>query len=211
MATSSIRTWCLGLALLAGSACAAEAERPDVHVGDRWNWQHTNVLAHEADFTLVEDVVEVGDREIRTRVRTKGKAGSSIATYTREWNPLDVVVASYQPDLRSYTFPLQVGAKWQESADKQLFSNGKHGKFNVAGEVQALEQVTVPAGTFEAYKVSLVLEATSTDEDANIGHTSELVWYAPAVRRYVKLENTFSRDGRVRSQDRFELTEFTLR
>jgi len=199
------------LALSAGAACAADIDRPDVHVGDRWNWQHTNVLANESDFTLIEDVVEVGDSEIRARVRTKGKAGSNIATYTREWNPVDVVFARYQPDLRSYAFPLHVGAKWEGSADKLLFSNGKHGRFNLAGEVQALEKVTVPAGTFEAYKVSLVLEATSTDEDANVGHTTELFWYAPSVRRYVKLENTFSRDGRVRSQDRYELTEFSLR
>jgi hypothetical protein len=74
-----------------------------------------------------------------------------------------------------------------------------------------MEKVTVPAGTFDAYKIELHLDATATDEDANIGNTVESIWYAPAVKRYVKLENTFTRDGRVRSKDVYELLEYSLR
>ena len=52
-----------------------------------------------------------------------------------------------------------------------LFSNGKHGKFFLKGEVVAFEKVTVPAGTFDAYKINMVLDASGTDEDVNIGNT----------------------------------------
>ena len=55
------------------------------------------------------------------------------------------------------------------------------------------------------------VDAIATDEDANIGNTEETIWYVPSVERYVKFENTFSRDGRVRSKDVYELTEFSLR
>ena len=181
------------------------ANRPDVHVGDLWSWQHTNGLADEKDYTSIEDVLEVSDSEIKTRERVKGKPNSSVAAFTREWNPVDVVTARYDPFLRELSFPLQVGKKWDASADKMLFSSGKHGKFLLKGEVLALEKVTVPAGTFDAYKITLHVDATVSDEDANIGNTLVTIWYAPAVKRYVKYENTFSRDGRVRSKDVNEL------
>jgi hypothetical protein len=199
------------LIAFATNAFAENHDKPDVHVGDRWSWQHTNGLANERDFTQIEDVIQVSDHEIRTRVRVKGKSGNGIATYTLEWNPLDVCSSQYTPYLKELAFPLEVGKKWDGTADKMLFSNGKHGKFLLKGEVVAFEKVTVPAGTFDAYKINVILDATGTDEDANIGNTVESYWYAPSVKRYVKLENTFRRDGRVRSQDIYELLEYSLR
>ncbi len=199
------------LLLASAGADAQSVERPEPHGGDRWSWQHTNGLVDERDYTTIEDVIDVSDPEIRTRERIKGKPGSAVATFTREWNPVDVVSARYDPLLREFSFPLQVGKKWSATADKMLFSSGKHGRFSIEGSVVALEKVTVPAGTFEAYKIELHLNAISTDEDANIGNTVETIWYAPLVKRHVKLENTFTRDGRVRSKDVYELLEYSLR
>ncbi len=199
------------LVFVAVKAFAVGTDIPDVHVGDRWSWQHINGLANERDVTQIEDVIEVSANEIRTRVRVKGKPGNAIATYTREWNPIDVASAQYSPNLKDLAFPLEIGKKWDGNADKMLFSNGKHGKFFLKGEVVAFEKVTVPAGTFDAYKINVIIDASGTDEDANIGNTVESYWYAPSVKRYVKLENTFKRDGRVRSKDIYELLDYSLR
>lgn len=206
----SSRVFAIGIALAAG-ARADNADRPDVHIGDRWSWQHTNGLANERDYTTIEDVIDVSGTEIKTRWRIKGKSNSSIAAFTLEWNPVDVVTARYEPFLRDFSFPLQVGKKWDASADKMLFSNGKHGKFTVKGEVVGIEKVTEPAGVFDAYKISLHIDAIGTDEDANIGNTVETIWYVPSVKRYVRFENTYSRDGRVRSKDIYDLLEYNLR
>ncbi len=211
MGSTFVHAMGLGLIFAAAGAGAQSVDAPDVHVGDRWSWQHTNGLANERDFTAIEDVIDVSDAEIKSRERIKGKQNGAIAVFTREWNPVDVASARYDPFLRELSFPLQVGKKWDASADKMLFSNAKHGKFSLKGEVAALEKVTVPAGTFDAYKIVLHIDAIATDEDANIGNTLETIWYAPSVRRYVKFENTFSRDGRVRSKDINELLEYSLR
>jgi len=209
--------WFLQIALVIGMsgftipAFAQSAERPEAHIGDRWAWQHTNGLAKEKDTTKIEDVIEVTDTEIRTRLRTKGQPNSAVAAYTRDWNQIDMVTAQYDPYLKRFEFPCQVGKTWQSTADKMLFANGKHGKFVVKGEVATFEKVSVPAGTFDAYKIVLTMDAVSTDEDVRVGQTKEIHWYAPVVKNDVKLENTFSRDGRVRSQDIFELIEYSLR
>jgi len=192
-------------------AIAQSADKPDIHTGDLWSMQHTNGLTNERDYTTIEDAVDVSDKEIQTRLRTKGRTGSAIAVYTKEWNPIDVVSARYDPNLGRFSFPLQVGKKWNGTADKMLFSNGKHGKFSFKGEVVSFEKITVPAGTFDAYKVVLTVDAITSDEDANIGHTIETHWYAPSVKREVKSEYVFSRDGRIRSKDFIELIEYSLR
>ncbi len=211
MRATAVLVMTTGMFAALGVAHAASADRPDVHVGDRWSFQHTNALANEKDFTTIEDVVEVTPTEIHARERVKGKGTSSIAAFTREWNPIDIVSARYEPDLREWSFPLKVGGKWESSADKMLFANGKHGKFQLRGQVTGQEKITVPAGSFDTFRIELHIDAVGTDEDANIGNTVETYWYAPEVRHFIKSEISFSRDGRVRSKDQYELLEYSLR
>lgn len=209
----SIVQFCVILLLLslAAVAHAKDPVRPDVKIGDRWAWQHSNGLANEMDYTLIEDVISVDTNEIRTRQRMKGAMGDAIWTYTREWNLLDTPSSRYKPEFKTYEFPLVVGKKWTASSDKMLYGSGAHGVFNVSGEIVAKESVKVPAGTFMAYKVVLKLGAMSTGPDARTGETVETTWYSPEARNYVKRELTFSHDGRVRKKDVYELLEYTLR
>ena len=65
-----------GLLWLAVPVVAQTVERPDMHVGDRWSWQHTNSLTNEEDWTKIEDVMSVDAKEIRTRIRKKGTPDS---------------------------------------------------------------------------------------------------------------------------------------
>ena len=190
---------------------AESVDAPAVSVGDRWEWQHTNALVNEKDSTIIEDVIEVSASEIRVRERIKGRPSFGVGTFTSEWNPKDVGDAKYEPYLRLFKFPLTVGNKWTDESDKRLLSNGKHGKFTIKGEVVGKEQITTPVGTFDTYKVKVILNAVGTDEDANTGHTEDTYWYAPDAKNYVKLEHSFMRDGLVRSKDIRELQDMSLR
>ena len=200
-----------GCACLATPALSQTVERPDLQVGDRWSWQHTNGMANEEDWTRIEDVVSVSDKEIRTRVRKKGTPGNVIATYTPELNPVDTGMERYAPDLTRFAFPLQPGKKWSGEFDKMLFTNGKHGKFFAKAEVTGPEKVTVPAGEFTSYKIKITYDATATDENAMEGKTIETVWYAPDVKNFVRLESNFTHDRQVRSRDIMELLDYSLR
>ena len=190
---------------------AESIDAPKINVGDRWSWQHTNALVNEKDMTVIDDVIEVNDSEIKIRERIKGRPGYGVASFTSEWNPQDTGDAKYDPCLRLFKFPLTIGQKWSDTADKRLLSNSKHGKFSIKGEVIAKEQITTPAGQFNAYKIKVLLDAVGTDEDANAAHTEETYWYSPEVKNYVRMEHIFTREGIVRSKDYRELQEFSLR
>ena len=193
------------------NAFAESTEAPAVNIGDRWQWQHTNALVNESDVTIIRDVIELSNSEIKVRERIKGKSNFGVAVFTSEWNPKDTVDAKYEPFLRLFKFPLVVGEKWTDTSDKRLLTNGKHGKFSIKGEVVAQEQITTPAGKFDTYKVKVISDAVSTDEDANTGHTEDIYWYAPEVKNYVRYEHTFTRDGVIRNKDLQELQDFSLR
>lgn len=210
---SRLSFWCIMIACV-GSAATVQAENaavPDIHVGDRWVYQHIDGMTNEPNFSRVEDVVEVSGSAIRTRIRIKGKQGQDLLTYTPEWNPTDIASAQFTPSLKLFTFPLDVGKKWDGKADKRIFKTGDHGTLYSKGEVLGLEKVTVPAGSFDAYKIHVSLDGSSNMEDAQTGHTEEVYWYVPAVKRFVRLESKFTKDGSLRSDDILELQEFTLR
>jgi hypothetical protein len=200
-----------GLVTGLGTARAEDANKPDLQVGDRWSWQHTNALANEQDYTQINDVISVSPTEIRMRLRKKGTPNAVIQTFTPELNPIDTGDARWSPSLGRFAFPLLPGKKWNSTFDKMLLASGKHGKFYGKGEVKGLEKVTVPAGDFQAYKIVVTFDAAGTDENSMTGLTQETYWYAPEVRNYVKLDTTFSHDKLVRNQDLYELLEFSLR
>ena len=106
----SSRVFAIGIALAAG-ARADNADRPDVHIGDRWSWQHTNGLANERDYTTIEDVIDVSGTEIKTRWRIKGKSNSSIAAFTLEWNPVDVRYGALRAVPARFFIPI---TSWQK-------------------------------------------------------------------------------------------------
>jgi hypothetical protein len=171
----------VGYFCLAAPAMAQNVERPELHVGDRWSWQHTNGLTNEEDWTKIEDVISVNDKEIRTRIRKKGTPVNVIATYTPDMNPVDTGGERYKPNLTRFEFPFQPGKKWSGEFDKMLFASGKHGKFLVKAEVTGPEKISVQAGDFSAYKIKLIYDATATDETALEGKTVESYWYVPEV------------------------------
>ena len=90
------------------------------------------------------------------------------------------VLAQNEPHTGLFSWPLQVGnawrwrARWQDYVVRPDFS----GSFWTDYEVKAYEEVTVPAGTFMAYRVELVRTQYE-------GHT-DIAWFAPEIGQVIK-------------------------
>jgi len=74
-----------------------------------------------------------------------------------------------------------------------------------------LEKVTVPAGTFDAYRIERDIGSRKANADANITKGRIITWYAPAVKKYVRRESMIFSNGRERRKDVDELLEYSLR
>jgi hypothetical protein len=82
----------------------------------------------------------------------------------------------FRPGFKFVDWPLHLGKSWTQSMEVEI--DGKRGQLNTTGEVLAYESITVPAGTFMAYKIVLSMKGTKAYQ----------YWYAPEVRNVVRFE-----------------------
>ncbi len=95
-------------------------------------------------------------------------------------NPQGQPVMSYEPAI-DFPWPLQVGKTWSTQHQVTLYPSGNVVPLRLQGKVEAYEAVTVPAGTYQAFKLVWT---------SDLGET-ETRWVAPAdgispIRRHVE-------------------------
>jgi len=79
-------------------------------------------------------------------------------------------------------FPLTVGNKWDYQFQKQ---GGQQDKIRAQYKVEAYESVTVPAGTFHAFKITSISEAASTTGKITMPQKDQY-WYCPEIKYLIK-------------------------
>ncbi len=112
------------------------------------------------------------------------------------------------PDLAPYLqafFKLDDGASLP-AVKRQVSSDGT---IEMAMRIAGREQVTVPAGTFDAIKV--VAEGRGSTFINRIPlHSIVTIWYAPAAKRFVKVDARSYERNVPQELATFELVDFTL-
>ena len=170
----------VGLALLAGPACAQKTERPEVKVGDRWQFvRYYSVASTTPNVTW--EINSVSEAEI------SGTENGEPLRMTPDLNVVDSPERK-QSNPKALSFPLEVGKSWRHATDWLFKPKGSSGSIVVDVEVVAYERIAVPAGEFEAFKLVSKGRVSGTSPinsqyDAVITTT---YWYAPAPRAIVK-------------------------
>ena len=163
----------LGLSFFVSSmpalAQAPRAERPTYTVGDRWILQSAAY-----DLIRIEDDLYIfaagGGSEIHF------SRDLSLAKARRR----DGATMEFRPPPR-VTWPLEV----EKSGTSFTFWTTPRGggRINIIWKVEAYEDVTVPAGTFKAFRVTYSWRAGPDKEWLKYS-----TWYAPEVRQIVKVD-----------------------
>jgi hypothetical protein len=91
---------------------------------------------------------------------------------------------TFEPPLRELSFPLEVGKTWQQDYVGFTADDGVRWTASASWEVSAYESVTVPAGSFDAYRI----ERTETLGPESYGIALRSTsWWAPSTRAFVKV------------------------
>lgn len=172
----------LVLACASSPVLAQKAERPEVKAGDRWQ------------FVVYYAVPSIQpNREwVITEVTPAGLLGTENGEPLKLTPELNVLVSPRHTESnpQALRFPLEVGKRWGYSGTAFLKAKGSTAKSVVEVVVVGHEQVSVPAGKFEAFKLAAkgTLSGTSPIGSTYDGtQTSMTYWYAPAARAIVKL------------------------
>lgn len=196
MKPSNVRTGLMLFIILCTTPCAGQslskADRPEVKVGDAWAYQDRDARTGEKrELSFLVTLVDSDKIVTETGMSTSGAW-----TFTREWNLVqrktgDTVAMSTKPQWPYFQFPLEVGKSWEAAFENEVAvrTGIRYAKWQWKARVEAAETVTVPAGTFQTLKV--VYDGTYASREGNrawSGSQKDTMWYAPAVKRFVKHE-----------------------
>ena len=169
------------LVLFAGLAAAQSADRPEVKVGDQWKFAvyYTVPTTTPNRTWLITSVKATG---------IEGTEDGEPLILTHELNVVESP-RTKESNPKLLAFPLAVGKRWQYVTDWVFKPKGSKGRSAVEVVVMAYEKVTVPAGEFEAFKLTSTetLSGTSPIGSQYAGETTRTYWYAPAARAVVKI------------------------
>jgi hypothetical protein len=176
--------------LMLASGCAMLAPKMDAFeappVGSTWTTAQVNTGSYGSGTPRI--VITRGERawQGRQAIAYQGPSGSTIAdSVSGKWiallGPNDAVAVTWDPPL-GYEFPIVVGKTWVSRHRVDNRMTGRAVDFEATWNVEAYEDVTVPAGTFKAYRVRY------SDTLGNV----DMYWSSPALGINVKSSQTRS-------------------
>ncbi|MCI0427828.1 MAG: tetratricopeptide repeat protein [Nitrospiraceae bacterium] len=186
---------------------AESADIPGVNVGDTYVVESEYSQNAKLNNTTERKVISVIDGEIIVASRNVRSTSSRSRKlrFTREWNLVssrnaDGSGLDYSPPLKYFDFPLYPGKTWRQTSIERNIKTGATREFTLSASVGDWENVSVPAGTFRAIRITTQTELL----DGVTGQRStgtDVSWYAPDIRRSVKsLVSSRNMQGNVEEQ-----------
>jgi len=164
------------LVAAASSSYGQQVARPaaaDFHAGDRWEWRQVDSHSKGETGRFTRTIV-ARDGELRIADSVCGEM-SLASAFT-----LDCDKVAAKP---WRAWPLEVGRKWSTDVDWTR-PDGASGNTSQDAVVAALEDVTVPAGTYKAYRIEL--DGWYRNSRGGHGRQRDVFWYVPELHADVK-------------------------
>lgn len=161
--------------LLVFSNCAStKTNQPtlkDYTIGEKWTWKWERA---------VEGEIRAQGEDIQEVVNYNGTMGL--------WNGADTVQISKTTNQKQSStpfrnWPLQVGKNGNTSQNGKIMKVLR-GKTSQDAEIVSFEELNVVAGTFKAYKI--VYKGIVTNSRGFKGEMTDIWWYSPALKTYIK-------------------------
>jgi hypothetical protein len=116
----------------------------------------------------------------------------------------------YRPDNGALRFPLAVGKSWRHSyvrvIRRAVPPTPPEEEMIIEATVKSYERITVPAGSFAAFRIESTIRSVTRD---TLPPLYETYWYAPAVKAVIKYQGETS-PGRLRIEGD-ELAQYELK
>ena len=207
----------VGLALGTSQLLAQTAERPTWDIKDRWEYQFTKKNDGNKVSEYSHEIEKLEDAKITVRRQNKNAEGAFTSggrvIYSADMNYVSASATEsvVTPDSRTLQWPLEVGKKYAVEYEWTNASNAQKGNFEYKATVESYEDITVPAGTFKAYKIAFKGFWNRRDSQySGSGRSNHILWYAPDVKRWVRwtIEDRTS-NGQLYNDNVAELVKYT--
>ena len=183
------------LSIAATAASAQSAAAPAIKVGDRWVYNVTSgVGISPVTYQETREVTAVGAGGIKVKITGKNAAGADFTRVEDYAAPGSLrsgalcmdEVRRYPTPLQRVTFPIAPGQRSTKWVDVVSEPDGKKGQINYSVRTRSWEKVTVPAGTFDAIRVDVLMILDDSDAFRNGTNCNFTYWYSPAASGTVR-------------------------
>jgi hypothetical protein len=191
-------------------ASAQVADLSGVLPGDRWVYEVKDEITGDVKETTTVVVLDVSDKEINTRVSTRGMPRPRQIVFDPGWNRIDDSVWKYRPsDGTGVRAPLEVGKEWRFESKATHFQYGTAISITGQSKVVGAEKITTSAGTFDTLKIDTTSRQINSNDQTKASTVTTTLWYAPSINRWVRKTNKTQIEGRLRDSHTEELTDFS--
>ena len=181
-----------------------------LRVGDRWVYDTRDEMTGFPKETYTEIVTELSPEEAIVNLTFSGSATSVFVTYDRGWNCIDNLIWSFRPNSgEGISSPLAVGKMWGIEFDARSNVTGESVKGSSSSRVVTQEDVTTPAGTFNAFKIERQVSQFNTADPSKLTESQIVLWFAPQINHIVRRTTLVKFQEHTRSSMSEELADFT--
>jgi hypothetical protein len=177
-----------------GGTAGPPVPAPVLRVGDRWVYHARDGFRVPVTWTETHEVTAVASGGIDVRVTLLGETINT-ERFERLLSP--GVVASgavfnhdetrdFTPPMERYRFPLTFGDTWTQNLRNPSPANGLQTQINRFVRVGGHEQVTTPAGTFEAVRMRTLMSVDENNPFRWPFQCNYETWWAPAAGAMVR-------------------------
>ena len=172
-----------------GPAAAA----PTYRVGDRWVYQASDGFRDPTTWVETHEVLSVDAKGITVRITQRGDQTDNVRTevwaapgLVTSGSVYDNETRQFAQPLQRYNFPMAPGRVWNQWVANLNDTTHREGAINRYVVVGGWQKITTPAGTFDAIQLNVIMRLD--DDEFWRGPTTcdDRVWYAPAVRAFVR-------------------------
>lgn len=205
------------IALRTPDAATIRAAHHAPHIGDRWTYQFIDERHNVTQATITHEIIAIDPDTVTEQLALVGKPSqasqqaSVLGPRVLERDLAGFTVTEFAPFLAARA-ELQVGKTWADIPG--LTHMSEFDRWRVQAKVVGRENVRVPAGEFDAYKVELEASrphSVSPFDTLYVSRISLVAWYSAQTGRVVKtVRKTFNLKNSVLDEDRYELVKFKL-
>jgi hypothetical protein len=169
---------------------------PQLHEGDSWVYVQINGYNRLPERTLTDTLRRTSEGFVVERKSDRANEPILTETISAPWRETGEtgigMKRSFSSPLARIALPIAPGQSWQESS---TVTDGYGNRFlwQAWGHAVGWERVRTPAGEFVALRVERQMNLGDYDYAWSDTHVVETYWYAPEVKRWVRLEHRYDR------------------
>jgi hypothetical protein len=169
------------------------ATAPMYRVGDRWVYQASDGFRDPTTWVETHEVLSINAERITVRITQRGDRTDNVRTevwaapgLVTSGSVYDNETRQFAQPLQRYNFPMAPGRIWNQWVVNLNDTTHREGAINRYVVVGDWQKITTPAGTFDAIQLNVIMRLD--DDEFWRGPTTcdDRVWYAPAVRTFVR-------------------------